>query len=242
MSQNSQLVEYYKKLLIIQYNNKPKACAHMQALINSAMVYDTAVQIRDGFNIDTAIGAQLDILGIYLGSDRVVTGTFFTRDYFGYSEYGQSAPYDFNGYIKYTDQVPDVQFRSYRESKQSIFTLNDEEFRLILKLKIIRNNAIPSVKLIDDILANLFGDNVIFTDRQNMTISYIFNEGIQRIVTIAQSEDLIPRPSGVGMSVSFTTDIQNIFAYGRYGQIAPDYAVGYSQYGIEPIGGMAQYG
>lgn len=239
---NAELIDYYVNLLIIQYHNKPKARGHVEAIVKSAMVYEVATAVRDGFDIDTAIGAQLDILGLYLGSDRIVTGTVFTREYFGFAEYGDVAPFDFNSYIRYSDIVPDVQYRSYKESKQSLYSLNDTEYRLILKLKIIKNNGIPSGEVIDDIMANLFGDSVIFTDRQNMTISYIFSSANTRLADIAKSEDLLPRPSGVGMSVAFTEDINNIFAYSRYGDGAPSFAVGYAQYGHVPIGGWTYYG
>ncbi len=239
---NAELIEYYVNLLIIQYHDKPKARGHIEALIKALMVYDVAIQLRDGFDIDTAVGPQLDILGLYLGSDRIVTGTAFTREYFGYSEYGESAPFAFNGFMGYGGIAPDVQYRSYKESQQSLYSLNDAEYRTILKLKIIKNNGIPSGAIIDDILAILFGDSVIFTDRQNMTISYIFSETNRRLAQIAKSEDLLPRPSAVGISVSFAPDIFNIFAYSTYGGEIPDFAVGYAQYGITPIGGWAHYG
>lgn len=239
---NAELIEYYVNLLIIQYHDKPKARGHIEALIKALMVYDVAIQLRDGFDIETAVGPQLDILGLYLGSDRIVTGTTFTREYFGFAEYGDVAPFDFNSYIRYSDIVPDVQYRSYKESRQSLYALNDAEYRIILKLLIIKNNGIPSGLIIDEIMAILFGDTVIFTDRQNMTISYIFSETNKRLAQIAESEDLLPRPSAVGMSVAFTEDIYNMFAYSSYGGVIPDFAVGYAQYGETPIGGWTYYG
>lgn len=243
MSINSVLVDYYKNLLIIQYADKPKACSHIKTIVDAEMIYDIAKAVEGGFDIETAVGAQLDILGIYLGSNREITGIVFDRTYFGYVGYGEASPFDFGGYMKYGQLPPDVQFRNYKESSQSLFTLNDTEYRLILKLKIINNNTVPSVQNIDEVSSILFGDNVIFTDRQNMTISYIFNEGLERLITIAQSEDLLPRPSGVGMAISYTKDVQNIFGYGYYGGMTPSFASGYSSYGDTNIpGGWAYYG
>ena len=287
MSENANLTEYYKDLLIIQYNDKTKARDTIGLLVGNEMIYDLAVAVRDGFDIDTAIGAQLDILGKYIGSDRIVTGTEFTRDYFGYAAYNdttfvfksyttyptfvpngsyfggrryactgcnyyplrlygagsssvQSARYrTFGG--TYQRNVPDVQFFSYRNSTGSLFELNDEEFRQVLKLLIIKNYSSGSAKEIDNILANT-GLNVIFTDRQNMSISFIFPETSRRFVTIAKSEDLLPRPSGVGMSVAFTPYIGSIFSYSRYGGGKATFAVGYAQYGHTPVGGMIGYG
>ena len=56
------------------------------------------------------------------------------------------------------------------------FELNDMEFRAILKLLIIKNYGTGSAKDIDDLIASTLGEDVIFTDRQNMSISYIFPE------------------------------------------------------------------
>ena len=288
MSENANLIDYYKNLLIMQYRDKPKALGHVGVVLDAGMIYDVAIAVRDGFNIETAIGAQLDILGKIIGSDREITGTAFTRDYFGYGEYSDTS-FVFKSYTTYPTfspngsyfgarryscascnyyplrlysaapsevataqyrtfggtyqrNVPDVQFFSYRNSTGSLFELNDEEFRQILKLLIVKNHTLGSAKEIDDLLAVTLGSDVIFTDRQNMTISYIFPETQRRFVTIAKSEDLLPRPSGVGMTVAFTPYIRSIFSYSRYGGGQASFAVGYAQYGHTPIGGMLNYG
>lgn len=286
--ENENLLDYYQNLLIIQYHDKTKARGTIRVLVDATMIYDVLVMIRDGFDIDTAIGKQLDILGKYIGSDRVITGTAFTRDYFGYVEYSDVL-FAWSGYTQYKKfiptgsyfgarrynttafnyfplrlyssapssvrtalyrtftgtyqgTVPDVQFFSYRGSTVSLFELNDMEFRAILKLLIIKNYGTGSAKDIDDLIAVTLGEDVIFTDRQNMSISYIFPEDQERFITIAKSEGVLPRPSGVGMSVAFTKYINAIFAYGTYGNGEPSFAVGYSEYGKTPIGGMSYYG
>ena len=286
--ENENLLDYYQNLLIIQYHDKTKARGTIRVLVDATMIYDVLVMIRDGFDIDAAIGKQLDILGKYIGSDRVITGTAFTRDYFGYVEYSDVL-FAWSGYTQYKKfiptgsyfgarrynttafnyfplrlysaapssvrtalyrtftgtyqgTVPDVQFFSYRGSTVSLFELNDMEFRAILKLLIIKNYGTGSAKDIDDLIAATLGEDVIFTDRQNMSISYIFPEDQERFITIAKSEGVLPRPSGVGMSVAFTKYINAIFAYGTYGNGAPSFAVGYSEYGKTPIGGMSYYG
>ena len=286
--ENENLLDYYENLLIVQYNDKTKARETIRVLVDATMIYDIMVAIRDGFDIDTAIGKQLDILGKYIGSDRVITGTAFTRDYFGYVEYNAITEL-WKGYTKYKNFVPigsyfgarrynvslfnyfplrlysaspsavktalyrtftgtyqgtvaDVQFFSYRNSGVSLFELNDQEFRTILKLMIIKNYGTGSAKDIDDLIAVTLGEDVIFTDRQNMSISYIFPEDQERFITIAKSDGVLPRQSGVGMSVAFTKYINAIFAYGTYGNGAPSFAVGYSEYGKTPIGGMSYYG
>lgn len=231
MSENENLIEYYKELLIIQYNDKPKAKATIDALVRASMIFDVANKVRDGFNIETAVGKQQDILGKYLGAPRVITGTSFSRDYFGFAEYGASAPFDFYPLLKYGQEAPDAQFRNYTESTQSLLALNDEEYRIIQKLAVVRNNSNASVKDIDDILFQLFGAECYFIDRMNMTVvSYMVGEKWARLFNIAKSTGLLPNPAGVGTGLIVVPDINNIFAFSLYGGDAPSFAVGYFNY------------
>ena len=64
------LLDYYANLLIVQYHDKPKAIATVKALIKQSFNSDILSQIQESFNIDTALGKQLDILGKYIGINR----------------------------------------------------------------------------------------------------------------------------------------------------------------------------
>lgn len=66
--------EYLSSLLIIQYNGKPKAKATVEA-IGEDFPDDLIFAVRDGFSLETAVGAQLDVLGKYLGTDRFFVDT-----------------------------------------------------------------------------------------------------------------------------------------------------------------------
>lgn len=74
-----ELIDYYADLLIIQYKGKPKAYATIQTLVEPVVMDQLPAQIQDAFNLtgaDTAVGAQLDILGKYAGVTR--SGNGFT--------------------------------------------------------------------------------------------------------------------------------------------------------------------
>ena len=113
---NSELVEYYKNLLIIQYLTKDKAPEHIKALMEIIIILELLIDVENGYNIETTVGKQQDIIGKYLGIDRVVTGTDFDRIYFGYVLYGDSAPFDFVGYTQYGNSPTESIFRKYEES------------------------------------------------------------------------------------------------------------------------------
>jgi len=239
---NAELIDYYVNLLIIQYHNKPKARAHISALVTEAMIYDIAIAVRDGFNIETAIGKQLDILSKIIGVNRTVTGASFTRAYFGYADYTAIAPFTFHGYADYTTINVDEQFRLYIEDNRALYDLNDTELRMMLKMKIIINSGNGSMKQTDELIAAFFSGSVIYSERYPMGESFIFPEGLRRLATIAQAEGLLPRPAGVSLTVSFTPDIGHIFGFKRYGYAAPSFVIGFKTYGVALAGGWGVYG
>ena len=64
------LSSYYQNLLIKQYHDKTKAKGTIDALVTQAFADWVYPQVRDAFDIDTAVGVQLDTLGKYVGVDR----------------------------------------------------------------------------------------------------------------------------------------------------------------------------
>lgn len=199
---NEELVQYYQDLLIIQYSNKENAGQMVSLFVSAAMLYEVICNIRKGFDPNTAKGEQLDIIAKYVGATRIVNGIDFFRNYFGFAPYGSVAPFTFYGFIAYGDIPGDVQFRSYAESGQSLFTLTDDELRTIIKLAIIRNNSLATVKLIDDFLFETFGADVYMNEVSNMNIAYYVTEsGQQRLFQIARALNILPVPAGVGAVV-----------------------------------------
>lgn len=60
---------YYSNLLILEYHDKPKAKATIEATV-SLMPDDLIQEVINGFDLNTAVGKQLDILGEYIGLSR----------------------------------------------------------------------------------------------------------------------------------------------------------------------------
>lgn len=202
MAVNTNLIEYYKNLLIMQYATKDKANATVESFASALMVFDIIDSVRNGYNIETAIGAQLDIVSLYTGTSRYIPGTYFYREYFGYVLYGDTSPFLFNGYMKYGDTPPDVQYRTYEESKQSDYALTDDELRKFIKLSIIKNNSSGSLKDIDDFLLELFGGTVYVEEEAIMEINYYVPLADVRIFTIARETNTLPKPAGVTVYIT----------------------------------------
>lgn len=73
--QKEELLEYYKNLLILQYNQQGgTARATIDIIVREVLGSLIAKQVEESFNVETAIGYSLDMIGKYLGIDRYQTG------------------------------------------------------------------------------------------------------------------------------------------------------------------------
>lgn len=70
MATTQSLVSYYTGLLIRQYALKPKAIAHVAALVTPTIMDQMPTAVMNAFTLSTAIGKQLDIIGKYIGVTR----------------------------------------------------------------------------------------------------------------------------------------------------------------------------
>lgn len=89
MATTDTIANYYRDLLILQYRGKDKARATVHALAKLAIVDQLPLAVQDAFDLETAIGVQLDVVGKIVGATR----------------YGR----DFDGPVTLTDD----QFRDY---------------------------------------------------------------------------------------------------------------------------------
>lgn len=69
MAEEFDYAKYLSNLLIIQYHDKPKAIETIKS-VGSLFPLSLILAVRDVFNIDTATGKNLDMLGKYLGVSR----------------------------------------------------------------------------------------------------------------------------------------------------------------------------
>lgn len=73
--QKEELLEYYKNLLILQYNQQGgTARATIETIVKEVLGALIAKQVEEGFSVDTSVGYQLDILAEYVGLQRYEVG------------------------------------------------------------------------------------------------------------------------------------------------------------------------
>lgn len=156
----------YTDLITNYHATKPLFFQHVDLSTRPLLDTSTALNgLITSFDIDTAVGVQLDILGEWIGRSRYVatpiTGIYFAWDTegVGYDQGVWQGAYD-----------PDSGFIS----------LSDETYRTVLKAKIAINNWDGTNDSLPDILDNALAGSGIrmqIVDNQDMTISiWVFPE------------------------------------------------------------------
>lgn len=178
------LAEYYANLLILQYINKPKAYATILAQVTPVFIDQLPAAVNDAFNVNTAVGDQLDVIGKYVGASRV------------------------------------------GNTLDGLVTLDDDDFRTLIKLVIIKNNSGSSLYTIQSLLAANFPGQILVSDNQAMGLNYVLLEtlGTSDLLEILTSGSYLPAPMGVGVSVIVVPSHEYPF-FGFRTYSAPDLTV-----------------
>jgi hypothetical protein len=82
----TELTDYYADLLAYQFRGLPNASRTVKLLTKQAAADLFVQDLLTCYDIDQAVGAQLDVLGKYVGAPRNI-GTVIDRPYFGFWDY-----------------------------------------------------------------------------------------------------------------------------------------------------------
>ena len=202
------LLDYYANLLIVQYNGKIKATATIKMIANLILANLLILQIRDGFDWRTAVGVQLDIIGKWLGVTRDYKGSLYWGNTFlSYPNSNQLVPDDTtdtlqHGYSDYstfdTDTGGVITYDSLGFVEQS---LNDEDYRTVIGLKIIKNSINQTAKNIDDAIWSYFNEQV-YTTWQPHEITYHYPASLETIINVCNYKNVLLAPTGVSVRLS----------------------------------------
>jgi hypothetical protein len=198
------IIKSYVDLLIIQYNDKPKARATIEALTSEVVDNGVAFEVQDAFNIDTAIGNQLDIVGKYAGVDRSASfeGVNFENNYFSLIENNTTLGADVFGLVENAEfgTIDAHILGAENDDFITVTQLDDDDYRFIIKLRIVQNNINHSYAAINDAIFQSFGDDLLpVTEAGSMMLSYFVNSDIVRLAEIAFKKGVLPIPIGVGL-------------------------------------------
>lgn len=191
MATTDDIVTYYTDLLIIQYIRKPKARATIDAIVRPVIMDQLPTQVNNAFDIETAVGAQLDVLGKYTGVSR------YSRTFTG------------------------------------PITLDDNDFRLIVKVAILKNNSGSDLNTIQTLIQLYFPDALRVFDYLGMRMSYFFDSayGSVYMAEVLVREGLLPKPMGVQLgALIYMPNIKQLFCMRTYA-LEVVHGNGFNEYG-----------
>lgn len=181
----------YIDLITSQHRDKPKFAAMVEAVTGCFADAKTFVEsLPAAFDLDRAIGAQLDIVALWVGITRFVNvpieGSYFSIDVagLGLDEGWLKGKYD-----------PD----------SGITRLGDEPFRMAIRAKIGANHWDGTRDGLHALLGKVFaayGATVYTQDNQDMTMTF-YVEGPAlppAILALLQGGVLAVKPSGVSIT------------------------------------------
>lgn len=200
-----QLKEYYSNLLIVQYNGKPKAKATIELFVDLLFANVLILQIQDAFDWKTAVGVQLDIIGKWVGVSRSYNGSlYWGNTYLSYPKSSQLVPNDNtdslqHGYSDYSTFDSDTgNILTYNDVGFVEQSLNDDDYRVVIGLKIIKNSINHTAKNIDDAIWDYFNGEV-YTTWQSHQITYHYPASLTTIIEICNYKNVLPAPTGVSI-------------------------------------------
>lgn len=198
----SEYTDYYADLLIIQYKTQPKARATISSLTAQVIADGILLDVINGFDIDTAQGKQLDILGKYIGLSRNVKKSI---------------------------------------GSPATVILTDEQYRLLLQLKLICNTSYSSTSEIRKALFQLFPNDIRVFDNRTMTIEYQLSQRFDGLEQVIIAEELLPFPMGLGFNIIIVPDLLKLYGYYSYDGLNNN-PNGYSSYTDGFRGKFLSYG
>jgi hypothetical protein len=172
MAEESGLLRAYKDLITSQHRGRPKYMATVTELLrHSDDIYATAVYLDEEFDLDLAIGAQEDVLGILVGASR------------------------------------DLDFQP---QTQATATLNDEDYRILLKAKVAKNLWKGGIDDLQRIWRTLFDQDIVIIDNQDMSIEVqIRNVPSSVVQEMIARGMIVPKPQSVRINYNFVRDLDS---------------------------------
>ena len=170
---------FYLNLVTSEHATKPKYMAWVKTLLRPFIdIINLNDGVKSAFNLDTAVGVQLDILGKILVQSREM---------------------------------------NFQPSDGSSPILGDEDYRLLLRAKVLKNQWKGTIGDFYTYWNTLFRDyplNVYIIDNQDMQpIVVSWRSQVSSLIgDFLTNGLLIPKPAGLGLTIR-EIDIETIFGF-----------------------------
>lgn len=210
-------VSDYSGLITSQHRDKPKFRAMVEAVAGCfAGATNAAASLSDLFDLDKAVGKQLDIVGEWVGLSRYISTPLavyfsFGVDGLGFGQGSWKGPYD-----------PD----------QGLTRLDDETYRTMLRAKIAANSWDGTMPTLQDLLDQVFVDTstlAFAVDNQDMTMKVCFSgTHPSAVLSSLFANGYLPiKPGGVRLTYEKTSVSGTpIFGFGSHNEYIAGFGSG----------------
>lgn len=200
-----------------QFKNKEIIDRYLQLMLYSNIqLQDVFEDLMTKRSIDTATGAQLDIIGDIVGQPRELIDTDLIS-YFAFDGYP-----DAQSFGDLTDGSVGGFYYSLGDPLAGNTLLNDEQYRLFIKAKIIKNNTQCTPDQFLNFISFVFGsqvNNVVSEGRAEFTILVgrelnSFERTLLTYVSIYNGYESTFVPKPIGVRINFGQfNSENYFGY-----------------------------
>ena len=200
-----QTVETYENLVTSEHNDRPNFMAMIAALAEPSVELQNLLEaLPEDFDLDVAIGAQLDVVGEWIGRSRELAvplvGVYFSLDTagVGLDEGTWFGPFD---------------------PVSGLVSLPDDVYRTVLRTVIAANQwdgTIPGAYEVWDTIFSVTGSKIFIVDHQDMTMDVgIFGAPLNAVVIALLTTGVIAlKPCGVRINAYFIPSVSETPMFG----------------------------
>lgn len=213
-------IEKYLALVAGQHADKPKFIALLSMLLQPvADIIALLESLPSAFDLDTAVGKQLDVVGEWVGRSRTITvplpGVYFSLGVAGLG-------------------LDEGTLRGQFDPTSGLLNLSDAAYRTLLRATIAANHwdgTIPGAYAVWDELFSALGYGILIVDNGDMSMVYALTGPVPDAVTLALFTGgyFNLKPAGVRVSQYLTPSVPH----------APYFGIGIQNEAIAGLGSGA---
>lgn len=200
-----EIKSWAKDLIILQYHQSSKNQALIELLVELLFAKNLALQIRDlCLNVDESIGAQLDVVGKWVGIDRYYDAIdLWEQPYTALVNYSNISDDEYlqwqGGFSTFTNFSDNdggfLMYKTWRDTRTKVNQIGDDYFRKLIKLKIIKNSIRFTNKNIDDAIWE-WSNGQIYTTWGTMEVTYHYPSDLSNLMQLAIYKKILLAPTG----------------------------------------------
>lgn len=200
-----EIKSWAKDLIILQYHQSPKNRQLIDLMVELIFAKNLILQIRDlCLNVDKSEGAQLDVVGKWVGIDRYYDAIdLWDQSYtslVNYTNVSADDYYQWQGGFSNFENFADngggfLTYKAWIDTRTKVNQMGDNYFRQLIKLKIIKNSIRFTNKNIDDAIWE-WSNGQVYTTWGTMEVTYHYPSKLYNLIQLALFKNVLLAPTG----------------------------------------------